>query len=131
MQREERAAGRRGTDRGTDHVIRASTFAVLLVAVSLLLVAAAGAQERKIAPGTWVGCVDRGALEQIATYRAKKDIEAATKELSAGIRTGRCTVFKDGESVVVTETTVIAGVTKIRRAGGTTEYWVHREALLR
>ena len=39
--------------------------------------------------------------------------------------------FKAGESVVVTETTVIAGVTKIRRAGDTTEYWVYREAVPR
>ena len=112
-------------------MIRASTFGVVLAAVSLLLVAPAGAQERKIASGTWIGCVNRGALQQIATYRAKKDTDAATKELSAGIRTGRCTVFKEGESVVVTETTVIAGVTKIRRAGDTTEYWVHREAVPR
>ena len=106
---------------------------VLGVAFSLPILCSprAFAQERKIAPGTWFGCIERGTIEMIATYRAKHDTDAATKELNAGIRTGRCTIFRAGESVVVTETTVIAGVTKIRRAGDTTEYWVYREAVPR
>ena len=106
---------------------------VLGVAFSLPILGppTAFAQERKIAPGTWVGCINRGALEQIAAYRAKQDVDAATKEQNAAIRTGRCTTFKTGESVIVTETTMIAGVTKIRRAGETAEYWVFREAVPR
>jgi hypothetical protein len=73
----------------------------LFVAYSLLVAPvlwppSAFAEEHKIAAGTWFGCIDRAAVEKIATYRAQRDTEAAAKLLTAGVQAGRCTIFKVG-----------------------------------
>ena len=57
------------------------------------------------------------------------DEVAFKKALMAGVLSGICTVFKLGEKVYITDTSIFSGLVKVRRPGETIEYWTAIEAV--
>lgn len=77
----------------------------------------------------YTGCQDKKYEETLINYAVNHDIEAFKKGLAIGIYHGNCTAFKQGETVYVTETSVLSGMVKIRRKGQSQEYWTIIEAI--
>jgi hypothetical protein len=86
-------------------------------------------QEKRISGDHWFGCVDREYLGNLVKYAVQKDNEAFTRALTAGLLTGACTPFKNGEVVYITDVAFFSGNIKVRRKGETKEYWTVIEAL--
>ncbi len=42
---------------------------------------------------------------------------------------GKCTLFETGEAVFVSDIKVLSGLKKVRKHGGTTEFWVISETV--
>ncbi|MBS1766023.1 MAG: hypothetical protein JST05_01280 [Acidobacteria bacterium] len=88
------------------------------------------ASTRKHIVGTsWFGCRDRDDLSKLISYAAQGDREAFSRGLAEGVADGQCTVFKDGEEVVLTDTAIFSGLVKVRRVGDTEEWWTNIEAV--
>ena len=74
-----------------------------------------------------IGCENDKYLEKLVSYARQKDTQAFTKALLNGITEGTCLMFKQGESVDVTE--VGLTMNKVRPLGEIKEYWILRENL--
>ena len=48
-----------------------------------------------------------------------------------GASSGACVMFEAGESVFITDTTILGGLVKVRREGELAEYWTARESVTR
>jgi len=86
-------------------------------------------QERRIAGSHWLGCADREYFEKVAQYASQGDNQAYRQAVAAGILTGECTMFKDGEDVYITDTAILSGLVKVRRKGKLQEYWTIPKAV--
>jgi hypothetical protein len=76
-----------------------------------------------------IGCSDRDYLDKLAGYAAEKDEKAFSQGLAAGLLSGVCTMFKEGEEVYLADTAIFSGLVKVRRKGETQEYWTNLEAV--
>ena len=83
----------------------------------------------RISSDSWFGCTDRDYYEKLLQYLAQNDDEAFKRGLAAGLLTGSCTGFKDGEPVYIMDTAIFSGLIKVRRGGETMEYWTNLEAV--
>lgn len=86
---------------------------------------------RKISKDDFIGCIDKDYFERLVGYAADKDTVAFNRGLQSGLLLGTCTTFKVNEPVFLEDTSVFAGLVKVRRRGGTQEYWTNIEATKR
>ena len=82
-----------------------------------------------ISGSSWYGCIDRRYFKKLTEYAVDRDEEAFKTALTAGLLSGACTLFRDGEIVYITDTAVLSGLVKVRRKGETEEYWTNIEAI--
>ena len=86
------------------------------------------AEERLIVREGVVGCKSREYFEALADYSAKNDQHALQQKLTAGIVTGRCVYFTQGETVVVLESAPFSGLLKVQKKGVPGEFWMAIDA---
>ena len=91
--------------------------------------APAYAQSKHIVGDSHFGCVSKDYFNKLVGYAVDKDMEAFKKGLVAGMLTGQCTLFKSGEEVFLTDTSIFSGLIQVRRRGDTTAYWTNIEAV--
>ncbi len=108
-----------------------STSVITVVAgITLSLLAGMGnAQGMRISSDGHIGCTSREYFKKLVRYAGDNDKDAFKQGLVAGMLTGECTAFKDGELVYTTDTALFSGLVKIRRKGSTTEYWTNIETV--
>ena len=102
---------------------------VFLFIAACLAYAPAYAQNYHVVGEGVVGCVSKDYFSKLVGYTVDKDLRAFKKGLEAGLLTGQCTWFKNGEAVFVTDTSIFSGLVQIRRKGDTTAYWTNIEAI--
>lgn len=103
---------------------------VTLVLIALASVASpAVAANYHIAGPDHFGCVSKSYFKQIVAYAADKDVVAFKKALASGILLGECTMFKSGEIVFLSDTSIFSGMVQVRRAGDTIKFWTNIETL--
>jgi hypothetical protein len=73
------------------------------------------------------GCADEDYFKKIVTIAAQGDQVAFKNTLVAGVSTGACTLFKEGEPVYLAKLGL--ATIKIRREGDATEYWTTAETI--
>lgn len=100
-----------------------------LLITTCMIFAPAYAQSHYVAGKNHFGCVSKDYFNKLIGYAVDKDLEAFKKGLGAGLLTGECTMFKSGETVFITDTSVFSGLVQIRRKGDTTAYWTNMEAV--
>ena len=81
----------------------------------------------QIASDSWPGCVDKDVIDKLNDYAHQHDEKAFNSLLGANLLTGQCRMFKKGESVYVTDLSMM-GYVKIRPQGETQEYWILEQA---
>lgn len=86
-------------------------------------------REKRITGDYWFGCVDREYFDNLVGYIVEEDKEAFTKAMAAGLLTGECTTFKNGEVVYISDTSIFSGIIKVRRKGDTKKYCTYIEAV--
>jgi|GEM_PF-5985864 len=84
---------------------------------------------RKIVRENQFGCTNREDYKKIIRYAVEEDAQAFLWALATGIEDGRCTMFELGETVFLADTAVFSGMVKIRKQGGTQEFWTAIEAV--
>jgi hypothetical protein len=89
----------------------------------------AGDGSKRISGEHRFGCSDRDYLDKLAGYAVQKDKKAFSQGLAAGLLSGVCTMFKEGEEVYLADTAIFSGLVKVRRKGETQEYWTNLEAV--
>ena len=110
-------------------IIKLTLTASLVVSLTAsIFVARARAQEEKITGDHYFGCQDRDEFDKIISFAAQKDSEAFNAALWRDLATGQCTLFKNGETVFLTDTAIFHGLIQLRRKGETEEYWTNLEA---
>ncbi len=103
-------------------------LAFLLIAACLAY-APAYAQNHYVVGESHFGCGSKDYFSKLVGYAVDKDIEAFKKGLAVGLLTGQCTLFKNGETVFVTDTSIFSGLVQVRRKGDTTTYWTNMETV--
>jgi len=83
----------------------------------------------RISGNNWFGCTDREYFKEIVGYAVDQDNQAFQQALAAGIYSGICILFNNGETVYLTDTAIFSGLVRIRRQGETQEYWTNIEAI--
>ena len=101
----------------------------ILILLMILPLGYLEAQIRRISSDKFFGCTEKIYFEKLRLYLIQKNMNAFTKSLSDGIYVGICILFKSGDEVFVTNTTVSSDLIKIRRRGEVTEYWINVEAI--
>ena len=104
---------------------------MLAVSLSASMGEAAAPGERKIDGDSWVGCIDKDHYKELGELAASGDLVAFRKKLTARVLTGDCTMFKDKETVYVTDTAIFSGLVQLRQKGETEKYWTATEAIKR
>ncbi len=84
---------------------------------------------KRISSSDRFGCSSKKYMSKLTGYASQNDMSAFSQGLTAGIVTGRCTMFKVREVVFLTDTAIFSGLVKVRRQGSVTEYWTHLEAI--
>jgi len=87
------------------------------------------ADSRTISGENYIGCQSREYRDKLTKYAVDKDIEAFKKAVAVGVNYGECTVFDSGEKVFEMDTAAFSGMVKVRREGGTKEFWTNIEAI--
>jgi hypothetical protein len=88
---------------------------LLIFTILTLLTKSAIAFESELIDSA-VGCTDQTKLEKLLSYARSGDKEAFAKALLLEVSDGSCTMFKEGESVDVTDVKW-TGLNQIRRRG--------------
>ena len=101
----------------------------LLITLFTLWSGAVFALEGYINGKSWFGCANRDYFRKLVRYTVQGDKDAFVKALAIGIQTGVCTIFKDGERVYITDTSLFRGEVRVRRPGQMVEYWTVMEAV--
>ena len=78
---------------------------------------------------TWIGCISREDHDQLTRYVAAGDREAFGRLLTEGLATGDCVEFESGETVYVSDVSVMSAAVKVRREGESQEYWAAIECV--
>ena len=101
------------------------------IAITLVVLwsTAALAVEGYINGNSWFGCTKKEYFRKLVRYAARGDEDAFAKGLALGLRAGMCTLFKNGEKVYITDTSLLKGEVKVRRPGQMVEYWTVMEAV--
>lgn len=100
-----------------------------LIVLLALWAGVAFALEGYINGKSWFGCADRDYFRKLVRYTVQGDKDAFVKAMAIGIQTGVCTIFKNGERVYITDTSLFRGEVKVRRPGQMIEYWTVMEAV--
>jgi len=85
-------------------------------------------EKKQIRDNNWPGCVDKDVIDKLNDYAHQHDEKAFNSLLGTNLLTGQCRMFKKGESVYVTDLSMM-GYVKIRPQGETQEYWILKQAL--
>jgi hypothetical protein len=96
--------------------------------IALLLIVSANAfaaNERRIASGSWMGCVSKEAYEKLVHFAVQKDEEAFARMILGG----QCIPLKSGATVYLEDVSLFSGVTGIRLKGSTQTLWTAIEAV--
>ena len=98
---------------------------LILTAVSAwLLSSPAEAAMDQVIRERMPGCRSRDTMLRVFELVDQKDLAAADRVFSDGIRTGECKVFAEGEKVVIEERQASSGLSRIHDTGFPTPYWV-------
>lgn len=68
------------------------------------------------------GCAEAEEVARLSTYYGQGERALYLRELDKGVRAGRCVMFRKDDPVFVMRSA--PPVVKVRREGGTKEYWV-------
>jgi len=82
-----------------------------------------------ISGNSYIGCTSKKYYNKLLDYAVQHDEVAFKRALTAGVLAGICTMFKYGEKVYITDTSIFSGSVKVRRPGETIEYWTAIEAV--
>ena len=75
------------------------------------------------------GCRDETVLSRISTLKAQGDSAATVNYLRAQIDAGQCITLDRGDTVYLMGSRLLSGITKVRKAGQSAEYWTALEAV--
>lgn len=78
---------------------------------------------------TRFGCATKEYFRKLVGFAVNDDTEAFKRSLAAGILAGQCIIFQNGEPVFLADTSILAGLVKVRRKGDVEEYWTNLEAV--
>ena len=106
-----------------------SILAVVMAVSFSASMDAAAPGEKRIDGSSWIGCIDRDHYEELVEIASTGDNEAFRKTLVARVLVGQCIMFKDKETVYVTDTAIFSGLVQLRKKGETTKYWTGIEAI--
>lgn len=84
--------------------------------------ASAHAREAYVIGNNSYGCIHKADYKKTDEYVVANDLEGFKAFLGLAIATGVCTLFRDGEPVVVLDSGLFTS--KVRRKGELTEYYV-------
>jgi len=73
------------------------------------------------------GCQDKETFEKITKLSSEGDKDLASKVLGDGIASGRCTLIDKGDMTLIEDTSIFAGMVKLRRKGEEAAYWTFIE----
>lgn len=76
------------------------------------------------------GCQDQEFTKKLGQYATEGDKTLFEQNLNAGLLTGECIFFKNGEPVFLEDTAFFSGLAKVRQPGNEIEYWIQSGALL-
>lgn len=82
-----------------------------------------------VSGGSWFGCSDRDYFSRLTNYAVQEDEQAFSQALAAGLVSGTCTKFRDGEKVYIMDSAIFSGLVRVRREGETMEYWTNLETV--
>jgi len=100
---------------------------LIAVCASMTFATVANANDLRISGEHQYGCIDKDYFKKTIEMVSQNDVTAFKKVLGAGIASGICTMFQDGETVFLTKSGFM--LIKIRREGDATEYWTNTEAV--
>lgn len=108
---------------------------VVILTTSLFLVvspvkADAWTWERVISSDVAYGCVHKDYYQYLGLTLLNGDTQAFVKGLLTAYQSGECTSLKKGTPVSVTDTSVLAGLIRIRPEGSKDEYWTMKDSTL-
>lgn len=103
-------------------------FAVVFVLAALLVPVSAQQASYHIEGKGWIGCTTEELFDEISGYRVSGDKQAFEDAMIAGMMTGECTIFEDGETVYLEDTSIWSGMVQVRRPGERLKYWTNFEA---
>jgi hypothetical protein len=106
------------------------TFALVIALILATLILPATAQQATyhIEGEGWFGCTTKELFDEISGYRVAGDKQAFVDAMTAGLMTGDCTMFEDGETVYLEDTSIWSGMVQVRRPGERLKYWTNFEA---
>ncbi len=78
---------------------------------------------------SWFGCTKKEYFRKLVHYAARGDEDAFAKSFALGLRAGTCTLFKNGEKVYITDSSLLRGEVKVQRPGQMVQYWTVMEAV--
>ena len=82
----------------------------------------------RISGSHYFGCIYRDHFEELLGYATQGDQEMFSAALAAGLSTGLCCRFQEGEPVYL-EDVVWSGLVQLRRPGEPTKHWTVAEAI--
>jgi len=91
---------------------------------------AAHAQESYAIRGQgYEGCKSKQVLTELRGHLARGDKATYSNALAGANMNGKCTMFKNGEQVVVIGVEVDSKLAKVRRRGEAVQYWTNLKAV--
>ena len=108
--------------------MKISAFATIIVLAALLAPVSAQQATYHIEGAGWFGCTTEELFDEISGYRVSGDKQAFEDAMMAGLMTGECTIFEDGETVYLEDTSIWSGMVQVRRPGERLKYWTNFEA---
>ena len=101
----------------------------ILVSLLVLWSTAELALEGYINGNSWFGCTKKEFFRKLVRYAARGNKDAFAKGLAIALRARTCTLFKNGERVYITVTSLLRGEVKVRCPSQLGEYWTVMEAV--
>lgn len=108
--------------------MKTSALIVAFVLAILILPAAAQQTTYHIEGKGWFGCTTEELFDEVSGYLVAGDKQAFEDAMMAGLMTGDCTIFEDGETVYLEDTSIWSGMIQVRRPGERLKYWTNLEA---
>lgn len=102
---------------------------ILITFLTSLAASPAYAIDARINGESKYGCTSKEYYDKTVEMVAQNDREAFAQVLGSGIAAGICTMFKAGESVVISDNGLF--MLKVRRKGNPTEYWISGDSITR
>lgn len=87
------------------------------------------AGDYKIIGDNRFGCVNKEYFDKLTKLVSQGDKNAFGKGLVAGLTTGQCVMFHNGEEVFLEDTKLFSGMAKIRKTGEFQGYWTVIETI--